>query len=186
MSMTHSRKEFVADLWFVFALLTPMFTPLLLVYLTPDYQQTLPVELCRVMELVLTGPLSLLRAASDHAVDFVSVCALPTFFVSMHALALRLMSERGERHHSARFVAALGMLTLTHVCLCGAGWALCGAVNIPLGLIVLWGSSLVVYIATASMWAFYRPVRAHGFDVILGLMLMEHLAVPVIGHLLFW
>lgn len=187
MSMMRPRKQFIADLWFVFALLTPLFTPMLLVYLTPDHQQTLPSGLCQFMELVLTGPLSLLRAAADHTIDFTSVCVLPTFFVSVHALTLRLMSERSPRFVTARFMTSLGLLMLTHVCLFGVGWVLCGGFGtLPIGLSMLWGSSLVAYVAAASMWVFYRPIRAYGFDLILGLMLMEHLGIPVIGHLLFW
>ncbi len=178
--MSRPRQQFIADLWFVFALLTPLFTPLLLIYLTPAHQDTLPAGMCQLMELVLTGPLSLLRAAKNHTIDFTSLCALPTLFVSLHALALRVMSAG---HVPWRFAAAMVMLLLTHACLGGAGWLLCD--TIPVGLGVLWGSSLMLYVAATTLWVVWRPMRAHGFDVILGLMLMEHLAVPVIGHLLF-
>lgn len=186
MSTTPRRQQFIADLWFVFALLTPLFTPMLLIYLTPAHQSTLPHGLCRVLEMLLTGPLSVLRVSSHYAVDFITLCALPTLFVSIHALALRMMVTRERAASSLRFLSALGLLVLAHLCIFGVSvWCAEVPVARSSDVMLWWCSSMVVYAATTSLWVLYRPIRAHGFELILGLMLMEHLAVPVIGHLLF-
>ena len=180
-------RTFIADLWFVFAMLTPVFTPILLVGAVPDGLKGGPLfELARAM---LSGPLSSWFLTFGYPVDFTMVCALPTLFVAAHALALRLVAHASVQEarrawgQTRRFMSALMVMGGAHMlatlaALCVYGWRLPDPCSLG-----LWGGTLILYVVVASMWCVSRRSRAHSFEMLFGLILTEHLAWPMLGYL---
>ena len=182
--LQHKTRAFIADLWFVLAMLTPVFTPILLIGFAPTW------PLAKLARAMLAGPLSAWFLSFGYPVDFTMLCALPTLFVASHAFVLRVMACGGGCEEPVRaspsgwrFWGALLVLLATHLvatlaALCVHAWQL--PQSSTLGL---WGGTLILYVVVTSIWCLSRRSRAYAFEMILGLILTEHLAWPMLGHL---
>ena len=175
------RQRFIADLWFVLALLTPLFAPALVL----SCERFWGARAGALIEIALTGPLGVMRAVRGfEALDFFSLCALPTGLIATHALALRLNSGViNPRARRWRFIAALMALAGARAALAALALGFGLDWHLAPSLWLLWASSWALYVAVVSLWAMHAPARRHGFEMILGLVLLDHVALPTITAL---
>lgn len=174
-SWARTRAPFVADLWFVFALLTPLYLPLFLCYLLPLQASTGPLApWMSALEALLTGSLPPLRAALQTQGTFAALVALPTGSVALNALALRL-AARGDR------VGIVGAALTLVVRLASLGvllWLL-GAPQAWMGF----GAGVALHVGALLLLSHRRLAMRYGFELILGVILMDHLGLGVMSLL---
>lgn len=89
--MREKTRRFIADLWFVMALVMPLFGA---IALAMNHCHVGEAALAIWIELLLTGPLVLLESNLANTPLFLTACALPTFWILLEALTLRLAADR--------------------------------------------------------------------------------------------
>lgn len=177
--MDTSKKQFIADLWFVGALLTPLFVPVLILCLAPDASSFLGA----VLHAMLMGPLCIWQSEFALLGSFALLCALPTLFVAIHALVLRVMVSSALPQKHWMFIPSMLLMAGVHAAGGYGAWMLLhDPSQKSLAHVGLYCGGWFMYVVVVTLWMTRRSSRAYGFEMLLGLMLMEHLLVPVIGQ----
>ena len=169
--MREKTRRFIADLWFVMALVMPPFGAI-----------ALAMKRCHVdgaalsmwVELLLTGPLILLESNLQDAPLFLTACALPTFWILLEALALRLAADGRSVLPTVLLWACRHVLL---VLVMGGPLLYFGSTT---GL-VLTAAPAFLYLASILGTTRVMPERNFVFEISLGCILFERLVLPWIA-----
>lgn len=169
--MTPRTRARIADVWFVLALLIPLYLPIALVCMLDDTSSG--GALIELTELLFTGPVALMRRMRPGLPEFFTLCLAPTFLAALHALCLRFAAHTSERWAPL----ALGVLASKHALfVVGFGGV---AAYWQSGAIALSAISSVFYVAVGVLLA-RRSSRRFAFEALLGLILSEHVLLPAV------
>lgn len=167
--MREQTQRFIADLWFVLALVMPLFGAMALALTAPlvATQHAGALALC----VALTGQLSVIIPAQDSWPLFLALCALPSLWLALEALTLRLITDGCSLWWGSLLVWAPRHLILA--VLAGGPLAYFGSLT---GLL-LTGVPALLYVASALL---SRRVasRSLAFELVLGVLLFERFVLP--------
>lgn len=171
--MKEKTRRFIADLWFVMALVMPLFgaTALAMSHCHVD-----DAALAIWIDLLLTGPLILLESHLADAPLFLTACALPTFWILLEALTLRLAVDR-----CSTWPVVL-QWACRHVLLVIASGGPALYFGSATGLVL---TVVPAFLYLASVLGTARSSRARGisyvFEISLGCILFERFILPWIA-----
>lgn len=169
--MTPQTRARIADVWFVLALLIPLYLPIALICMLGD--ESSGGVLMWSGELILTGPVALMRRMRPELPEFFTLCLAPTLLAALHALCLRFAANANERWSPL----ALVMLASKHLLfVVGFGGV---ATYWGSGAVVLSAISLVFYAVVGAL-LLRRASQVFAFEALLGLILSEHVLLPAV------
>ena len=167
--MSPRTKTLIRDLWFVAALCSLLFGAGL-----TWYAAQLGNIFSSLAGALLHGPLYVLFWSETPSDTFIAWCAAPSLVCALNALYLRVIFDRAGRvdalfwtmwyaRHAAFALCAGGLaIYLQHV----------GALFVTL---LPW----TIYAIVALLCARRPSLRARGFEIGVGLIAMEHFAIPL-------
>lgn len=169
---SRSRSELIADLSFGATLAILLFGTCALHHLPQEPALSLPAHL---LEVLVLGPLSVFDQLYTPPRGFAFLCAAPTFWVAMGALALHLAHDFGAKARWLIWPLLVARHALFALLMGGAM-----AYLSDFGAVVLTGIPLLFFGVVAWIVESFEDVRARLPDVLVALLALEWLLWPAV------